>query len=138
MTQPNYVLEGIQSSLAHHWSEFFLEIRHQFHTSILLSNWILTNQQTSIWNLWSDVYFEYTPCYFKVVTLFVRNFFRVRLLYLKSKSISQYILFSLGMFTYTYERQNIKQIALKRLPGGGERRKKKDLFVVITLLIIHC
>jgi hypothetical protein len=29
------------------------------------------------------------------------------------------------MFTYTYERQDIIQIVLKRLPGGGERRKKK-------------
>jgi hypothetical protein len=29
---------------------------------------------------------------------------------------SQYSLFSLGMFTYTYERQDIIQIALKRLP----------------------
>jgi hypothetical protein len=29
------------------------------------------------------------------------------------------------MFTYTYERQDIIQIALKRLPGGGERRKKR-------------
>jgi hypothetical protein len=30
------------------------------------------------------------------------------------------------MFTYTYERQDIIiQIALKRLPGGGERHKKK-------------
>jgi hypothetical protein len=28
-------------------------------------------------------------------------------------------LFSLGMLTYTYERQDIIQIALKRLPGGG-------------------
>jgi hypothetical protein len=27
--------------------------------------------------------------------------------------------------TYTYERQDIIQIALKRLPGGRERRKKK-------------
>jgi hypothetical protein len=36
---------------------------------------------------------------------------------------SPYSLFSLGMFTYTSERQDIIQIALKRLPGGGERRK---------------
>jgi hypothetical protein len=27
-------------------------------------------------------------------------------------------LFNLGMVTYSYERQNIIQIALKRLPGG--------------------
>jgi hypothetical protein len=33
------------------------------------------------------------------------------------QSQSQYSLFSLGMFTYTYEHQDI-QIALKRLPGG--------------------
>jgi hypothetical protein len=81
MTQPNY-LAGGASSLAHHWSEIFLQIRHQFHTSILLSNWTSTNQQTSIWNLGSDAYFEYTSCYFKVVTLIVRNLFRVRLPYL--------------------------------------------------------
>jgi hypothetical protein len=31
---------------------------------------------------------------------------------------SQYTLFSLGMFTYTYERHDIIQIALKRLPEG--------------------
>jgi hypothetical protein len=30
----------------------------------------------------SDAYFEYTSCYFKVVTLFIRNLFRVRLPYL--------------------------------------------------------
>jgi hypothetical protein len=35
------------------------------------------------------------------------------------QSQSQYNLFSLGMFTYTYERQDIIQIALKRLPGGS-------------------
>jgi hypothetical protein len=38
---------------------------------------------------------------------------------------SQYSLFSLGMFTYTYEFQHVIQIALKRLTGEGERRKKK-------------
>jgi hypothetical protein len=47
-------------------------------TSILLSNWILTNQQTSNWNLGSDACFENTSCYFKLVTLFFRNLFRVR------------------------------------------------------------
>jgi hypothetical protein len=73
---------GFQSSLAHHWSELFLEIRLQFHTSILLSNWILTNHQTLIWNLGSDAYFEYMSCYVKEVTLFVRNLFRIRLPYL--------------------------------------------------------
>jgi hypothetical protein len=41
------------------------------------------------------------------------------------RSQSQYSLFSLVMFTYKYERQDIIQIALKRLPGGGERLKKK-------------
>jgi hypothetical protein len=29
------------------------------------------------------------------------------------------------MFTYTYERQDIIQIVLKRLPGGKENRKKR-------------
>jgi hypothetical protein len=32
---------------------------------------------------------------------------------------SQNSLLSLGMFTYTYERQDIIQITLKRLPGVG-------------------
>jgi hypothetical protein len=84
MTQLNICLgrRGFQSSLAHHCSEFFLEIRHQFRTSILLLNWILTNQQTPLWNLRSDAYFEYTSCYFKVATFFARNLFRVRLPYL--------------------------------------------------------
>jgi hypothetical protein len=36
----------------------------------------------SICNLGSYTYFQYTSCYFKVVTLFVRNLFRVRLPYL--------------------------------------------------------
>jgi hypothetical protein len=73
---------GFQSNLAHHWSEFFLEISHQFHTPILLWNWILTNQQTSSWNPGSDAYFEYKSYYFKVGTLFIRNLFRARLPYL--------------------------------------------------------
>jgi hypothetical protein len=60
---------GLQiKSQTRHWSEIILEIRHQFLTSILLSNWILTNQQTLIWNLGSDAYFDYTSCYFKVET----------------------------------------------------------------------
>jgi hypothetical protein len=50
---------GFQSSLVHHWSENFLEIKQQIHTSILLWHWILNNQPTSIWNLGSDAYFEY-------------------------------------------------------------------------------
>jgi hypothetical protein len=37
------------------------------------------------------------------------------------RSQRQYSLFSLGMFTYTYERQDMIQIALKRLPGGAGR-----------------
>jgi hypothetical protein len=73
---------SFKSSPAHHWSQFFLEIRHQFCTSILISNWILINQQTSICNPGSDAYFEYTSCYFKVLPLFIRNLFRVRLPYL--------------------------------------------------------
>jgi hypothetical protein len=34
-------------------------------------------------------------------------------------------LFSLGMFTYTYERQDIIQIALKRVPREGLCAVKK-------------
>jgi hypothetical protein len=73
---------GFKSSLAHHWSEIFLVIRHKFHTSILQSNWIIAHQQTSIWNLRIDVYFEYNSCYFKLVTLFIKNLFWVILPYL--------------------------------------------------------
>jgi hypothetical protein len=40
-------------------------------------------------------------------------------------SQSQYSLFSLCMFTYTYERQDMMQIALKRLPNGGGGAQKK-------------
>jgi hypothetical protein len=47
------------------------------------------------------------------------HFTKVVFIQLISQMQSQYILFSLGMFTYTYERQDIIQIALKRLPGGG-------------------
>jgi hypothetical protein len=36
--------------------------------------------------LGSDAYFEYTSCYFKVVTLFIRNLYRVRLPYLLNTS----------------------------------------------------
>jgi hypothetical protein len=46
----------------------------------------------------------------------------------KSRIKNQNTLFSLlGMLTYTYERQDIIQIALKRLPegGGGSALKKK-------------
>jgi hypothetical protein len=46
-------------------------------------------------------------------------------IYSNSKFKFKNTLFSLGMFTYTYERQDIMQIALKGLSGGGERRKKK-------------
>jgi hypothetical protein len=53
-----------------------------------------------------------------------------------NQSQSQYSLFSLGMFTYTYERQDIIQIALKRLPGEGERCKKKGLSDLVLLLHI--
>jgi hypothetical protein len=69
---------GFKLCLAHHWSDIFWN-----QTSIsyvnLLSTWSLTNQQTSIWNLGSEPYFE--SCYFKEVTLFIRKF-RVRLPYL--------------------------------------------------------
>jgi hypothetical protein len=37
----------------------------------------------------------------------------------QTQTQTQNTLFSLGMFTYTYEHQDIIQIALKRLPGGG-------------------
>jgi hypothetical protein len=54
----------------------------------------------------------------------------------------QYSLFSLGMFTYTYERQDIIKIALKRLPGGGERRKKKGLsdkmLFLLSMYVLKC
>jgi hypothetical protein len=46
---------------------------------------------------------------------------------ISSQSQSQYSLFSLGMVTYTNERQDIIQIALKRLPGGGGSVVKKRL-----------
>jgi hypothetical protein len=42
-----------------------------------------------------------------------------------TKGLSQYSLFSLGMFTYTYERQDIIQIGFKRVPGGGSAVKKR-------------
>jgi hypothetical protein len=73
MTQPNICprRRGFKTSPAHHWSDFFLEIRYLFHTSILLSNWILTNQQTTICNLGSDAYFEYTSCNLKIYVLYV-------------------------------------------------------------------
>jgi hypothetical protein len=45
---------------------------------------------------------------------------------LEEKFTKQTSLFSLDMFTYTYKRLDIKQIALKRLPGEkGECRKKR-------------
>jgi hypothetical protein len=53
MTQPNiYVLEGGASNQVQRIiGQIFLD------TSILLLNWILTNQQTTICNLGSDAYF---------------------------------------------------------------------------------
>jgi hypothetical protein len=80
MTQPNIICRrsrGFKLSLAHHYSEFFLEIKHQYHSSIPMK--LKLSQQTPIWNLRSDAYFDYTSCYFKVVTLFIRNLFRDRL-----------------------------------------------------------
>jgi hypothetical protein len=38
--------------------------------------------------------------------------------YLQIQSQIQNTLFNLGMVTYSYERQDIIQFALKRLPGG--------------------
>jgi hypothetical protein len=43
------------------------------------------------------------------------NKFKLQSIILKTHNT----LFSLGNLTYTYERQDIIQIALKRLPGGG-------------------
>jgi hypothetical protein len=40
------------------------------------------------------------------------------------------------MFTYTYERQDVIQIALKRLPGGKERRKKGLSDLALPLYVI--
>jgi hypothetical protein len=45
------------------------------------------------------------------------------------------------MLTYTYERQDIIQIALKRLPGGGESGVKKglsDLALLLHVKIQNC
>jgi hypothetical protein len=44
------------------------------------------------------------------INLFTTSIIRIK---------NQNTLFSLGMLTYTYDRQEIIQIALKRLPGGG-------------------
>jgi hypothetical protein len=43
-------------------------------------------------------------------------------------------LFSLGMFTYTYERQDIIQIALKRLPAPY-KKGLSDLALPIHVII---
>jgi hypothetical protein len=85
MTQPNiYVIEGggFQNVWRINGQNFFLKSDINFIRRILLSNWIKTNQLTSIWNLGSDAYFECTSCYFEVVTLFIKNLFWVRLPYL--------------------------------------------------------
>jgi hypothetical protein len=42
-------IRDFQSNLAHHWSEVFLEIRHQFHTSILLSNNLKPRKRCVFW-----------------------------------------------------------------------------------------
>jgi hypothetical protein len=88
MTQPNtrysyigFKRRGFKSSHVHHWSEIFLEIRHQFIRQFFYQTEFKPISKRQ-WNLGSDVYFEYTSCYFKVVTLFKRNLFRVRLPYL--------------------------------------------------------
>jgi hypothetical protein len=46
----------------------------------------------------------------------------------KHRIKNQNTLFCLGIFTYTYECQDIIQIALKRLPAGRKRRKKAVRF----------
>jgi hypothetical protein len=40
---------------------------------------------------------------------------------------TQYSLFSLGMLTYTFKRQDITQIALERLPGEGGGSAVKEV-----------
>jgi hypothetical protein len=56
----------------------------------------------------------------------------------RSKIKIKNTLFSLGMFTYTYERQVIIQIALKRLSGGGSAVKKglSDLALPLNVVIL--
>jgi hypothetical protein len=82
MTQPNICprRRGFRSSPVHHWSVIFLEIRHQFHTSILLSNWI--NQSVNV-NLKPKrcVLWIYVML-FQSSDTFIRNLFQVRLPYL--------------------------------------------------------
>jgi hypothetical protein len=117
MTQPNmYVLEGGASNEVQRIiGQIFLEIRHQFHTSILLWNWILTNQQTSTWNLGKDEYFEYTSWYFKVVILFVRNLFRVILKVYSSIFITYSYVLLIKSLTTTHSRNTtiiIKEYSL--------------------------
>jgi hypothetical protein len=98
---------GFKSSPAHHWSENFLQIRHQLYTSnssiilnfnqsanfkieamrilnIIISLLICPHCWGTDLPLWitHKENFKYTSCYFKVVTLFIRNLFRVRLPYL--------------------------------------------------------
>jgi hypothetical protein len=50
-------------------------------------------------------------------------------MYLKNQIKIKNSLLSLGMLTYTCERPNIIQIALKGLSGGAERRCRKKNFV---------
>jgi hypothetical protein len=130
MTQPNIHIcfrrRGFKSSPAHH-GQNFLETRHQFHTSILISNWILNNQRTSIWNLGSDTYFEYTSCYFKIVTLFIGNLFRVRLPYL----------FLIRSFHVFYKRRDgqIVKYLLFPYPVGLDRPRAFTFTVSFSLLL---
>jgi hypothetical protein len=88
MTQPNnYVLEGGASNQVQCiiGQKFFLKSDINF---IRNFNQFLTiklnfNQSANVnLNLGSDAYFKNTSCYFKVVALFIRYSFRVRLQYL--------------------------------------------------------
>jgi hypothetical protein len=75
MTQPNnYVLEGEASNQVSAMN------RRQFHTPILLLNWILTNQQTWMKPRKRCVSWMYVMLFQSSV--FIRNLFRVRLPYL--------------------------------------------------------
>jgi hypothetical protein len=141
MTQrDNYVLEGgasnqVNASVSVSGQNFFLENRHQFHTSILLSNWILTNQQTSIWNLGSDAYLEYTSCYFKVVTLFISNLFRVRLPYLLLiRSYEKYFNVSWPNWASFREGRRVYSFVLSRTPQSTPMIYKNDFAMKNTRL----
>jgi hypothetical protein len=83
MKQPNQTITSEKAGLPNKSSASMIRSFSWNQTSIsYLNSSIKLILTSSIWNLGSDAYFEYTSCYFKVVTLFVRNSFRVRLPYL--------------------------------------------------------